>query len=228
MKLRLIDKFNISDDVITFVWEPEEELTWQAGQYLHYTLPHDNPDDRGIKRWFTIAAPPYEGHPRITTRFAGEKGSSFKATLRELNVGDTIEATPAEGDFTVDNAERPIVYIAGGIGITPYRAILLQLDHDNVDLKGHLLYANRTDDYVFKNELEAVAARHKDFKVSYFTDPRHIELEDIQAAANELVDPLYYISGPEPMVEAYKDKLIMAGIAEVDIKLDDFPGYSAI
>lgn len=228
MKLRLIDKLNVTSDVMTFVWEPEEPLTWRARQYLHYTLPHDSPDNRGIKRWFTIAAPPYEGRPRITTRFAGERGSSFKAALHELEVGATIEAAEPEGDFTVDNTERPIVYVAGGIGITPYRAILLQLDYDNVDIKGHLLYASRTEDYVFKDELEAIAARHRDFKISYFTDPAHIELEDIQAAASELTDPLYYISGPEPMVKAYKDKLTAADIAETDIKLDDFPGYPGI
>ncbi|HKX24355.1 MAG TPA: FAD-dependent oxidoreductase, partial [Candidatus Saccharimonadales bacterium] len=135
--------------------------------------------------------------------------------------------TEPEGDFTVEG-ERPIVYIAGGIGITPYRAILLQLDHDGADIHGRLLYANRNDDYIFREELEGVAARHNNFKVSYFTDPTHIELQDIQKAASELENPLYYISGPKPMVEAYKDKLVTAGVAEADIKLDDFPGYPGI
>ncbi|MGH8412142.1 MAG: FAD-dependent oxidoreductase, partial [Pseudomonas sp.] len=212
----------------TFVWESETPLQWQAGQYLYYTLSHDNPDDRGIKRWFTIAAPPFEGNPRITTRFAGEKGSTFKATLHELQVGETIEATEPEGDFIVESTERPIVYIAGGIGITPYRAILLQLDHDGADIQGCLLYANRNDEYPFKDELEAVAERHAGFSISYFADPQHIELEDIQKAASELTNPLYYISGPKPMVEGYKDKLVAAGIPEADIKLDDFPGYENI
>lgn len=228
MKLKLIDKFNVTSYVITFVWQPESPLTWQAGQYLHYTLPHDSPDDRGIKRWFTIAAPPYEEHPRITTRMAAENGSTFKATLRALEIGDTIEATGPEGDFTVESTDRPIVYIAGGIGVTPYRAILLQLDHDGASIQGRLLYANRNDEYVFREELDAIAAKHEGFEVSYFTDPQHIELEDIQKAASELTSPLYYISGPKPMVEAYKDKLVMAGIPEADIKLDDFPGYPAI
>jgi ferredoxin-NADP reductase len=228
MKLRLIDKFNVTSDVMTFVWEPEEQLQWRAGQYLHYTLPHDNPDDRGVKRWFTIAAPPYEEHPRITTRFAGEKGSTFKATLHELKIGDSIEATPPEGDFVVESTDRPIVYIAGGIGVTPYRAILLQLDHESATIEGRLLYANRNDEYIFKDELESVAAKHDNFSISYFTDPQRIALEDIQKAASELSSPLYYISGPEPMAKSYKEQLLHAGITESDIKLDDFPGYTSI
>lgn len=223
MQFRLVDKFEVVPGVITFVWEPEEPVAWQGGQFIRYSLPHDNADDRGSNRFFTIAAPPYEGNPRITTRFS-EKSSSFKSALGALNSGDTIEAGRPSGDFVAD-AGRPLVLVAGGIGITPFRAILLQLDHEGKDIRGHLLYANRDENYVFRDELDAIAAKHPGFKISYMTEPKRIELSDLQAAAGEFDDPLFYLSGPEPMVEHFKDLLVDAGTNEDVIKTDYFPGY---
>lgn len=228
MQLRLVNKINETDDVVTFEWEPSEPVTWQAGQFMKYTLPHDNADDRGTSRWFTVAAPPYAGKPRITTRMTADNGSSFKAALMDLEVGATIEASRPSGDFVVEDTSRQFVLIAGGIGVTPYRAILQQLDHDGVHITGRLLYANRNDQYVFKDEFESLAAKQANFAVRFYTDPKHIELEDIHANARELENPLYYLSGPEPMVEHYKEALISAGITEENIKADYFPGYGTI
>lgn len=227
MQFTLIDKFSESEDIVTFVWESPEPIGWKPGQFIKYSLPHNDADERGTSRWFTVAAPPYESKPRITTRFATEHGSSFKSHLYGLQIGATIEAGRPSGDFTVDDPSRPFVLVAGGIGITPYRAILLQLDHDHVDIKGCLLYANRNDHYTFRDEFEALAARHPGFTIQYFTDPKRMELNDIKAAAANLDTPLYYLSGPEPMVESYKNLLTNASINEENIKTDYFPGYSA-
>jgi ferredoxin-NADP reductase len=78
MKLRLIQKHQELHDVCSFVFEPEEPITWEAGQYMHYNFPHPDTDDRGVERWFTISTAPFEKNIRITTRLALEKGSSFK------------------------------------------------------------------------------------------------------------------------------------------------------
>lgn len=228
MQLRLVNKIKETDDILTFEWEPSEQVTWQAGQFMKYTLPHENADDRGTSRWFTVAAPPFAGKPRITTRMTADHGSTFKAALLALEVGATIEASRPSGDFVVEDTSQQLVLIAGGIGVTPYRAILQQLDHDGVHITGRLLYSNRNDQYVFKDEFESLASRHANFSVRYFTDPKHLELEDIQTNARELNNPLYYLSGPEPMVEHYKEVLVNAGITEENIKADYFPGYGTI
>jgi len=228
MQLKLVNKINETDNIVTFEWEPSEPLTWQAGQFIKYTLSHDNADDRGTSRWFTVAAPPFAGKPRITTRITADHGSTFKSALMALQVGATIEASRPSGDFTIDDTNRQLVLIAGGIGVTPYRAMLQQLDHDGHKITGRLLYANRNDQYAFKEEFESLAARHPNFAVRYFTDPTRLELEDIQVNARELENPLYYLSGPEPMVEHYKDVLVNAGITEENIKADYFPGYGTI
>jgi ferredoxin-NADP reductase len=224
MQLRLIDRVQETSDVITFIWQTDEPLTWRAGQFMRYALPHEA-DDRGIPRWFTIAAPPYELYPRITTRFSSEKSSTFKVALQALPIGGAIEASRPGGDFIVDDLTRPLVLLAGGIGITPFRSILLQLEHDGVPFSAHLLYANRTDEYPFRTELESLKAKHTTFSIEYFTGDQHITREAIEYVAASFARPLYYISGPEPMVIGYQDMLMTAGVPEVDIKTDYFPGY---
>ena len=109
------------------------------------------PDDRGVERFFSIASAPHEKHVMVTTRFA-PKSSSFKKALRNLRPGDAIEAHDLEGDFVVDDAEKTFVFIAGGIGITPFRAILLDLDYNKKPLNVQLLYANRDNDFPYRKE----------------------------------------------------------------------------
>jgi ferredoxin-NADP reductase len=226
MKLTLEDKVETVPGIITFVFYGDEMPTWLPGQYLRYTLPHDNPDDRGTRRWFTIAAPPYEERVKITTRVLEEKGSSFKKALLAMPIGSEIEAGPAGGDFIFDES-RPAVLIAGGIGVTPYRAMLLELDHNKKDFQATLLYANRDDNYPFQSEFEDIAARHAGLKITYFTDPQKIEPDDVTAAAMRYEKPLYYISGPEPMVGHFEKLLTDSGVPETDIKTDYFPGYES-
>lgn len=211
-----------ADDVDTFLWEPSQPIYWQAGQYMKYTLAHDEVDDRGVDRWFTISAAPFETNPSITTRFAPEHGSSFKHALKQYKLGDVIEAEMPEGDFLMDT-KRPAVLVAGGIGITPFRAMLLQMQHDHRSIHARLLYANHDEQFVFRDELELVA-KNNDLKIDYFAAQR-IEVEDILQAAEGLEDPIFYISGPKPMVQTYKDELAQRGISMDNIKTDYFPGY---
>jgi ferredoxin-NADP reductase len=124
MKLKLSAKRPESPGVVSFIFQPQKPLKWKAGQFLHYVLNHASTDDRGSDRWFTIASAPYEKHVMITTRFTAKKGSTFKKTLKALKAGDTIEVSDLDGDFVVDDPKKNYVFIAGGIGITPFRSIL--------------------------------------------------------------------------------------------------------
>lgn len=225
--LKLIDKKPLFKDVITFIFNPDTPLTWQPGQYMHYYFEHPQADERGIERWFTISAPPYEKHITITTRFNDQKSSSFKKALKEMPVGSTIKAEGPGGKFVIADTSKKAVLIAGGIGITPYRAMLLQMDHDGQDINAELLYANRDDNFVFGDELEALAAKHPNFKIHKFVGDRHIEESDLKPYAD---DPgnIIYVSGPEPMVEAFEETLKeKLKVPEERIKLDFFPGYPA-
>lgn len=224
MKFILSKKREEVPGVTTFVFAPEAPVSWQAGQYLHYVLPHEA-DERGKERWFTVSSAPFEGTPMITTRLAGEKGSTFKRALLALKAGDAIEADGPEGDFTLESASGPKVFIAGGIGITPFHSMLKQADHVGEAIDATLLYANRDERIVFKQEIDLYAAKHPEFKAHYLVDPERIDEASVRRFVPDLAAPTFFISGPEGMVKAIGSMLEGMGVAQARIKLDDFPGY---
>jgi ferredoxin-NADP reductase len=225
MKLTLAEKRRETEDVTSFIFRNDDGLTWRAGQFLRYTLPHPDPDDRKTSRYFTIASAPHEGVVILTTRFAGDKGSTFKRTLERLPTGATIGVGQPGGDFLVDDSAAAHVFIAGGIGITPYRAILFDLDHRALPIHATLLYANRTPEFVYAGELETLARTHPGFRIQYVVAPDRITEESIRRAVPESVQPIVFLSGPEPMVEAFEAMLTSMGIPEDHVKRDYFPGY---
>ena len=167
MKLILVAKRPETQGVVSFLFRSDAALKWQAGQFLLYTLPHPDADDRGITRYFTIASAPFEGHVMLTTRVGGDRTSSFKRTLRHLPLGATVDVDEPEGDFVAGDPGDTHVLIAGGIGVTPFRAILLDLEHRGLPINATLLYANRTPDFVYEAEMDGLAARHSGFIVRY-------------------------------------------------------------
>ncbi len=225
MKLTLAERKQEAADVTSFIFQGDAPLTWRAGQFLRYTLPHPDPDDRETNRYFTIASAPFEGVVMLTTRFAAEKSSTFKRALQRLPLGATLEAGRPGGDFVVDDPAVEYVFVAGGIGITPYRAILLDLEHRALPIRGTLLYANRTPAFVYEREIQALAERHSGFSVHYFVAPDRITEASIRRAVPDLQRPTFYLSGPEPMVEATGEMLADLGIPEMHMKRDYFPGY---
>lgn len=224
MILTLVGTKKEATDAVSFLFKSEVPLDWQAGQFLHYVLDHHAPDGRKSERYFTIASAPFEGQIMLTTRFA-EEGSSFKKALRGLAIGSKIEAEGPDGDFVLDKPKEERIFIAGGIGITPYRAILLDLDHRKLPINAKLLYANRDNDFVYKKELEALAQKHENFKIYYFVSPARIDEEAVRKATPDLKKPTFYVSGPEPMVEAFEKMLQGIGAPDNRVKRDYFPGY---
>lgn len=225
MKLRLIGTKKITSDVTSFKFEPEQPVQWKPGQYFHYLLPHDNEDDRGHERWFTNSAAPSEGHIAITTRLNTERSSSFKKALQALQPGDEIEADGPKGSFTIEDPSQNYIFIAGGIGITPLRSILAEADTKGEKLKVDLLYANRTKEIPFADELDKEARNNPDLKIEYIVDPNKIDIDLLKQRIKGNRNPVIYISGPEPMVKAFAKSLADIGFPEQNTKTDDFPGY---
>ncbi len=232
MKLKLLEKIQRTPDVISFIFEPVEPITWKAGQYLHWVLHHEPTDDRGSDRWFTISSAPFEKYIMITTRITKDKGlsaqagSSFKSKLQTLVVGKSqMEVSYLEGDFVLDDPNKDYVFIAGGIGITPFRSIIKQLDHDEKPINVELLYANKDKHIVFKEELEEIASRNSNFKINYIFSPEHIDETKIKQLITDISNKAFYVSGPESMVEDLLAMLKNMGIKEENLKGDWFPNY---
>jgi ferredoxin-NADP reductase len=227
MQLTLVERKTEVPGVESFIFKAHEGITWKAGQYLHYVLHHLPTDDRGSDRWFTIASAPYEGRPMITTRLSAEKPSSFKTMLSRMNVGDAIEATDVDGNFTLDDEGGSYVFLAGGIGITPFHSMLKELDHEGKKLDITLLYANRDEQVPYKDELELFRKNNPHLTIEYITAPKQIDQECIQKFVPDIKKPYVCVAGPEPMVKKYNEMLLDMGVDETHIKLDDFPGYPA-
>lgn len=227
MKLNLISRKSESPDVESFIFEPEEALSWKAGQYLHYVLHHEPTDDRGSDRWFTIASAPFEKNVVITTRFTREKGSSFKSALHALGIGESIEVSYREGNFVIEDILQEYVFIAGGIGITPFHSILKEADHSKIKLNVTLLYGNRDGNIVYKDELDAFAKNNPNLSIHYLISPERINEQAIKNFVPDIQKPIFYVSGPEPMVKSLCVMLEGIGIPKERIHLDDFPGYPA-
>ena len=224
MKFTLTATKQEASDTFAFIFAPDQSLQWKAGQLLRYVLNHPDPDDRGVERYFSIASAPHEKHVMLTTRFAS-KSSSFKKALKSLRPGDAIEAHDLEGDFVVVDPKKTFVFIAGGIGITPFRAILLDLEYNQQPLNVQLLYANRDNDFPYRKELEALKARHPKFRIDYVVSPNRIDEKSIPQLVPDIEKPILYVSGPEPMVESMDETLKKIGVPEERIKNDFFPGY---
>lgn len=223
MKLTLLEKRNEIGNVKTFIFNPESRMTWSAGQYLIYTLEHENKDLRGKMRFFTISASPFEKHPSITTRIEN-KPSTFKIALNNLKIGDTIEAKGPDGDFIIENKNKSYVFIAGGIGITPFHSILNQLNFEESNLDILLLYSNKDKNVVFKKNLDEL--KLKRLKIEYMGG-KGIEKERIQSI-KKYKEKFFYVSGPDPMVDAIEKLLDSLGVAKKNQYYDYFSGYKAI
>lgn len=220
MILTLIAKRKEAGNAKTFIFKPQKSFTWIPGQYLIYNLDHKNPDLRGKMRFFTTSSSPFEKYPSISTRIDNIKGSSFKKALDSLKPGDTINAKGPDGDFTLENIKDKFVFIAGGIGITPFRSILKQLEHDKKDLDIILLYFSKKD-VVFKKELEDL--KLKRLKIEYLIDKR-ISEADIKKIT-DFKRRIFYVSGPDAMTESTENLLLKLEIKKEKLKTDYFSGY---
>ena len=220
MKLKLVKKIKETKDVNTYIFKPDSDFKWIAGQYLIYSLAHENQDNRGKMRFFTISSSPFQKYPSITTKIDKTNGSSFKKALDLLKIGDEIDIKGPDGDFVIDNFKKSYVFIAGGIGITPFRSILGQLNHKNLDLDIILLYSAKNSSAIFKKELESL--KLKKLKIKYFD--KRINKTDIEKI-KDFKKRIFYVSGPDAMVENIEKMLLKIGLKKENIKSDYFSGY---
>lgn len=132
VELVMTAKRALTPSSMEFAFRPTRSLGFRAGQYLELTVPHHGMDSRGARRAFSIASAPQDaGDVKIGIKIA-EKGSSFKRALCELDVGDVVRATGVAGDFQLPkDSSKPLLLVAGGIGITPFASQLAALDPDH-------------------------------------------------------------------------------------------------
>lgn len=221
--LRLKEKEHLADNIWAFRFTPGQPLSWTPGQFIRIEIPHDNPDKEGTKRWFTISSTPHDGFMQITTRITD---TTFKQELAALEVSDEVQLIEQpDGDFVWQESNKPLVFVAGGIGITPFYSMLKSRGHSGQRVSAALVYNGRTDDLPFKAEFEEASRRHSEFTVQYVIG-EPITADKLTQLVPDINSSQVYISGPEPMTEALGKQLKDKGLASDNLHQDFFPHYS--
>ncbi len=209
-KLKFIEKRKEAQNAYTFVFS-REGVEFEAGQHFAFVLPHEKPDNRSVFRIFTISSAPNKDHIAITTRFFGEESSSFKKALMLLNPGDTVTVrgpSPLSDVFRIKDFSQKFIFIAGGIGITPFHSVLTQAALAGNQLQGELFYANSDTDFIFSEELDSAAAKQDNFKINKIISPDRVTVEQLKACINRQgQDVIFKISGTQGFVKNYRNLL---------------------
>ncbi len=231
MKVALDHVEDVAPNTRTFWFKTDRSVRYIAGQFIEMTLPHEGTDNRGHKRWFTLSSAPSEKLLSITTKHAIEQVSTFKQTLFGLPPGSEVTLSEPMGDFVLPkDVTIPLIFVAGGIGITPMRSMVKYLQDAGEQRDITVIYGARTlDDVAFKELFESYGAK-LDVVLSEQTHEwsgrtGHLSAELILELAGDDSRKLIYISGPEPMVENLERDLKLAGVSSEKLVLDFFPNY---
>jgi ferredoxin-NADP reductase len=236
--LKFKNREEVGRNVYQYEFSPVLPLHHKPGQYLELTLPLAKSDARGNRRSFTIASSPTEDSVILGIKHA-EPSSAFKNALAELPKGTVVSANNLAGDFVLPiDKKTKMVFIAGGIGITPFRSMLKYLTDKRQSRSMTLFYAvSDPKEIAFKDVLND--AKEYGLKVVYVLTPKSgedtpkswngevglIDADMIKKHVLDYGDRQYYISGPDAMVQANKKLLRSMSIARDQIKTDYFAGY---
>lgn len=217
--LRLKAIRQLSPDIYEVSFDRPAALRFTPGQYAEFTLPHVHADNRGNRRTFSITSPTAASEVRFAFRLS-EKGSSFKAALSKAVAGSTIRIGHVAGDFTLPHDERkPLLFIAGGIGVTPFHSMVGSLTGTRDIVMLYL--ASDPESFVYKADFDQAAVHG--VKTLYL--PGRLTPELLQEKVPDFKQRLSYISGPDGMVRSYKQMLLTLGAKRTAIKSDYFAGY---
>lgn len=222
-ELTLKNKEHLVDNIWAFRFAPDRPLTWTPGQFIRVEIPHENPDEEGTKRWFTISSIPHDGFVQITTRITG---TTFKQALASLAISGKVRLIgQPDGDFVWQESDRPLVFVAGGIGSTPFYSMLKARGRSGQSVSATLIYNGRTDDLPFKAEFEEASKRHPEFTVRYVIGEL-LTAGKLTELVPDIKLSLVYISGPESMVETLGKQLENNGLPRESLRQDFFPHYN--
>lgn len=208
MILKVLRKKQETNNVFSLILEKPQDCKFYAGQYLDVELINDT-------RAFTISSSPTENFLMITPK----KGvSKFKRFMEKLKTGDTVNTSHSAGTFTLDQS-MPAVFIAGGIGITPFRSMIKYALDKKLSTHIVLFYSSKGD-FAFKNELTLWQKKLPNLNLYYLDTSKTGRLK-----LKKISNSIYYLAGPPKMVDDFAKKLLDLGVDEVNIRYDRFDGY---
>lgn len=236
-RVKLLSKKTVAEGTMAFSFAKPAGFDFKPGQSADLTLLNPaETDAEGNVRTFSIVSAPSEDDLTFATRM---RDTAFKHVLRDMAPGTEIKLEGPMGSFNLHkNAAKPAVFLAGGIGITPFMSMAREAARQQDPHQISLFYSNRRpEDTAFMDELPTLEKQNSRFhliatmvEMDKSTQPWNGERGFIDAAMLKrhlpgLNGPIYYIAGPPGMVAAMRDMLAKAGVDEDDIRTEDFAGY---
>lgn len=234
---RLLNRKMISADIMAVSLEKPVQYEYRAGQFCFLNL-HDIgiQDERGLRRHLSIASSPLEKELLFATKVSD---SAFKRTLRETPIGDIITIEPPLGTFTLpENTSAPFIFLAGGIGITPFRSMVRYIVDAQTNYNVTLFYSNRIpEEAAFLDELQGLAEKHKNISViptmtrvessstTWSGLTGRLNSSMIKDGCKEWQSAIYFIAGPPKMSDSMAEILKGINILPERIYVEKFTGY---
>jgi ferredoxin-NADP reductase len=212
-----------------------EEVDFAPGQYFFVTLPDVGyQDDKGLRRHITVVTSPNEkGVLGFATRM---RDSAFKRSLGELPVGAEVDVESPKGNFVLpENTSRPLVFVAGGIGITVFRSMLRYIREERLPYRVTLIYSNRDrESTAFLDELREFEQALPDFRLilTMTQDPgwkgetRKVDGKFVKDHLDEDLNRYtFLVAGPPAMAEGVQKALEEAGVQDENVIAERYSGY---
>ena len=235
--MKLKSRQEVAEQTMAFRFEKPASFTFTPGQCIEMTLLNPPESDaEGNSRVFSIASAPYEDFIMVATRL---RDTAFKRVLRNLPLGTEVRVEGPFGDLKLHNDKsRAAVVLTGGIGITPFRSILLNAAKEKRPLRIFLFYGNRRpEDAAFLDELQDLEKQNPNYRlIACMSQMEHshrswqgetgvINAQMLAKYLKGVVSPIYYITGPPTMVKAMHAMLKDTGVDDDNIRIEEFAGY---
>jgi ferredoxin-NADP reductase len=157
----------------------------------------------------------------------------------DLKAGSPVQIEGPYGDLALhEDASRPAVFLAGGIGVTPFRSMVLDASNRGLQHRLFLFYSNRKPaDAAYLTELRELEQKNPRFKlIATFTEGEavpqggavehgYITAKMIAKHVGDLSSSIFYVAGPPAMVSAMEAVLKDAGIGQENVHAEKFSGY---
>ncbi len=211
-------------------------FNYKSGQSL---LLFPSKDDPSIRHPLSIASAPSEDFLMISTKIRHE--SPFKTRLDTLKPGDTVSIMgPGGNHFTLpEQGDNQIVFLGGGIGITPFRSMIKHATDNQLPFKITLLYSNRApEDIVYKKDWKEFQEKNPNLTVvQTITRPEEsneewkgrtgkIDANLIREYTTDLKKAIFYICGPPRLIADLSGTLTEMGVNPEQIRMENFRGYT--
>ena len=212
---------NPYQDYFIIKLKPKEGLTWTPGEHAIYTLPTKLINGKGW-RAFSVASIPEEGYLMIGTR-TGERASEFKRTLIAMKKDEQVSLRGPFGWFKEKKGNAPFVMLAGGVGITPVRALLKSMEGKS-DHQVEVVFAAK-DFYIFGEEIEDIIAKNPSMVLHKTATQEQTKDKADELIAKYGMDAYYYVSGAPVFIKVMRERLKAKNIKGSHIINDPFAGY---